>query len=161
MRFFLLDQVLELHYNKEISGIKSWSLDNEIFLDHFPGFPIVPGVLLTESMAQLLGLLIEKSYYKEYGDKLKVFPMLSIIQKAKFRGRVVPGNQCLIKASLLSLDSRRGNGKASIEVDGELIAEATLSFAIGTENDISYTIFMKRREEYLDIILAKTLFINE
>lgn len=161
MRFFLLDQILELNYNKEIRGVKSWSLDNEIFLDHFPGFPIVPGVLLTESMAQLLGLLIEKSYYKEYGDKLKVYPMLSIIQKAKFRGRVAPGDQCLIKASLLSLDSRRGNGKASIEVNGELIAEATLSFTIGTENDIPYTKHMQRREEYLEIILAKTLFIDE
>jgi len=158
MRFFLIDKVIELSYNDEITGVKSWSLDNEIFLDHFPGFPIVPGVLLTESMAQLLGLLIEQSYYKEYGKSLKVYPMLSIIQKAKFRGRVVPGDQCMIKASLLSLDSRRGNGKASIEVKGELIAEATLSFTIGTENDIPYTQFMKRREEYLEIIFAKTLF---
>ncbi len=161
MRFFLLDKVLKLDYNKEISGLKSWSLDNEIFLDHFPGFPIVPGVLLTESMAQLLGLLIEKTYYKEYGEDLKVYPMLSIIQKAKFRDRVVPGDQCLIKASLLSLDSRRGNGKASIEVDGKFVAEATLSFTIGTENDIPYTQFMKRREEYIEIIFANTLFIDK
>jgi 3-hydroxyacyl-[acyl-carrier-protein] dehydratase len=156
MRFFLIDKVLELNYHKDITGVKSWSLDNEIFLDHFPGFPIVPGVLLTESMAQLLGLLIEKSYYQEYGTKQKVYPMLSIIQKAKFRGIVKPGDQCLIKAELSSLDSRRANGKARIEVNGEFMAEAVLSFTIGTENDIPYTQFMKRREEYIEIVFANT-----
>jgi len=158
MRFFLIDKVLEVTYNKEISGIKSWSLDNEIFLDHFPGFPIVPGVLLTESMAQLLGLLIEKSYYNEYGDNHKVYPILSIIQKAKFRDLVVPGDQCIIKGELLSLDLNRANGKASIEVNGKKVVESTLSFSIVTEKEVPYTKFMKRREEYVDIILHKTLF---
>lgn len=156
MRFFLIDKVLELKLHNYITGIKSWSLDNEIFLDHFPGYPIVPGVLLTESMAQLLGLLIEKTYYKEYGDKQKVYPMLSIIQKAKFRDIVKPGDQCQIKAELTSIDSRRANGKAQIIVENRLVAEATLSFTIGTENDIPYTQFMKRREEYIAIVLTNT-----
>ncbi len=157
MRFFLIDRVVELSVGNDIKGIKSWSLDNEIFLDHFPGYPIVPGVLLTESMAQLLGLLIEKSYYETYGSKHKVYPILSIIQKAKFRGLVVPGDQCVVKAELISMDVNRANGKAEIEVGGVKMVESTLSFSIVTEKDIPYTKFMKRREEYVDIIMANTI----
>ena len=88
MRFFLIDRITEINPGSTAKGLKAWSLDNEIFQDHFPGFPTVPGVLLTESMAQLSGILIEKSYYQEYGDKNPVYPVLSIIQKAKFRSFV-------------------------------------------------------------------------
>ena len=81
MNFYLIDKVKEIKVGESASGIKSWSLDNQIFDSHFPGFPTVPGVLLTESMAKLSGVLIEQSYNKDYKKKGNIFPILSIIQK--------------------------------------------------------------------------------
>lgn len=152
MRFFLIDRVTKIEINHTIEGIKAWSLDNPIFLDHFPGVPIVPGVLLTESMAQLLGLLIEKSYYDQFGTKSKVYPILSIIQKAKFRNLVRPGDQTRLKAELTTIDKQRAVGKVKVHVDGELAAESTLSFFLGTSEDFPENTFMKRRDEYLHIL---------
>ncbi len=152
MRFFLIDRVTEIVLNKTIAGKKAWSLDNEIFTDHFPGHPIVPGVLLTESMAQLFGLLVERSYYKNWGEALKVFPLLSIIQKAKFRSPVEPGDQTILKAKLISLDKRRAVGKIDLFVDGDLKAEATLSFSIATIDEIGPSRFLERREEFIQIV---------
>ena len=100
MRFFLNDRIREMIPGDKAVGVKCWSMDNEIFQDHFPGLPTTPGVLLTESMAQLSGVLIKKSYYKEYGTATNVYPVLSIIQKAKFRSFVRPGDQCIINAQL-------------------------------------------------------------
>ena len=94
MRFYLIDKVLEIELENSIKGIKCWTLTDEIFNDHFPGFPVVPGVLLVESTAQLLGMLINKSYLKTFPDKGNVYAILSIIHKAKFRSIVVPGYRC-------------------------------------------------------------------
>lgn len=152
MRFFLLDRVTLLDTNVAIEGIKAWSLDNPIFLDHFPGAPIVPGVLLTESMAQLLGLLIERSYYAQFGDQAKIYPILSIIQKAKFRNLVRPGDQTRLRAELITIDKQRAVGKVKVYVDGDLVAESTLSFTLGTSIDFPENSFMKQRDEYLYIL---------
>ena len=152
MRFFLIDRVTNMTVNESITGIKAWSLDNEIFLDHFPGFPIVPGVLLTESMAQLFGLLVESSYYEQWGDELKVYPILSIIQKAKFRKLVRPGDQTIVKAKLISLDKTRAVGKVEIFVEEQLKAEATLSFSIATVKDVGPNKYLERREEFYHIV---------
>lgn len=136
MRFFLVDRVNELVPGDQASGIKCWSLDNEIFKDHFKGFPAVPGVLLTESMAQLAGMLIEKSYYKEFDESQRVFPLLSIIQKAKFRRFVRPGDQCILQCKLKSLDVSHANVLVTTEVNGEVVADAKLTFMIGKEEDV-------------------------
>ena len=109
MRFFLIDKIKELVPGKFARGVKCWSLDNPIFQDHFPGFPVVPGIMLTESMAQLSGRLLEESYYKQYPHASKVYPVLSIIQKAKFKTFVQPGDQCVVEAEIISIDNNRGN----------------------------------------------------
>lgn len=157
MRFFLIDRVTSLDRNCSIEGVKAWSLDNEIFLDHFPGQPIVPGVMLTESMAQLLGILVELSYYDKWGEEFKVFPILSIIQKAKFRKLVRPGDQTILKGELTSLDKNRAVGKVKLYVNQELKAEAILSFSIASSKDIKPNKFMERREEFMHIILSDIL----
>jgi 3-hydroxymyristoyl/3-hydroxydecanoyl-(acyl carrier protein) dehydratase len=154
MRFFLIDRITKLEIGKSVSAIKCWSLDNEIFQDHFPGYPTVPGVLLTETMAQALGLLIEKSYYSEFKNVTKVYPILSIVQKAKFRKFVRPGDQCIVEGSLLTLDLSRGTGEAKTFVNNELVAEATLSFLIGTEKDLGNNAYIAKLNQYHESILA-------
>lgn len=155
MRFFLIDRIREMVPGDRAIGVKCWSMDNEIFQDHFPGLPTTPGVLLTESMAQLSGVLIKKSYYKEYGNATKVYPVLSIIQKAKFRSFVRPGDQCVIKAQLISIDRGRGNTKVETFVEDELVCEATLSFIIGMEMDMKNNPQIDIIETYFDSISPK------
>jgi 3-hydroxyacyl-[acyl-carrier-protein] dehydratase len=157
MRFYLIDRVLEMDLGKSAVGIKCWSLDNEIFRDHFPGQPTVPGVLLTESMAQLGGVLLKYSYYEQFGKETKVYPVLSIIQKAKFRTFVKPGDQCLIKAEITVLDRGRANVKAYTYVQDEMVCEATLSFAIGTSSDLGNNPYIDKMEEYHFNILPKNM----
>lgn len=156
MRFLLVDRVDEIKLGESIQGVKCWSLSNEIFEDHFQGAPIVPGVLLVESMAQLLGLLIEKSYYLDFPNQKEVYPILMLINKAKLREAVFPGDQCIIKATLKSTDYQRASGTAEIYVDGELRAEASLTFVVVSKDDFPENKFFQRREEYLHIITRNT-----
>jgi 3-hydroxyacyl-[acyl-carrier-protein] dehydratase len=155
MRFYLLDRVSELIPGKSIEGIKCWSMSEEIFNEHFPGFPVVPGVLLTETMAQLLGLLIEKSHETEYQNKAGVYVILSIIHKAKFRNFVIPGDQCIVKGELKSIDLNRASGHAKTFVDGNCVADAELSFLIIPKDAAPENKYAHRREEYRDILLSK------
>jgi 3-hydroxyacyl-[acyl-carrier-protein] dehydratase len=152
MRFYLVDRIEEVEVGKKIRGVKCWTLSDEIFNEHFPGFPVVPGVLLIESMAQLLGILIEKSFLQEYPETGKAYPVLSVVHKAKFRSFVVPGDKCVLAGSLKALDFNRGTGTATVTVDGELMAEADLSFIILHQKDLPHNDFIHRREEYLQVL---------
>ncbi len=152
MRFLLLDRIYDINLGQSIKGVKCWSLTDEIFLDHFPGFPIVPGVLLIESMAQLSGLLIEESAEPENENgKRDIFGILSIVHNAKFHKFVVPGDKCEIEATLTVLDTLRAATQVETRVDGELVAKAELSFIITRVND-SQRQFAPRREEYIHIL---------
>jgi 3-hydroxyacyl-[acyl-carrier-protein] dehydratase len=153
MRFFLVDKIKELIPGKTAVGVKCWRWDNEIFQDHFPGFPTTPGVLLTESMAQLAGILIEKSYVKEFNMDEKVYPILSIIQKAKFRTFVSPGDQCILEAEMKSVDRGRATAFVTTKVDGKLVCEATLSFMVSHEKDLKDNPYIHKREQYVHSIM--------
>ncbi len=153
MRFYLVDKVIEIDVGKSIKGIKCWSLSDEIFNDHFPGFPVVPGVLLVESTAQLLGLLIDKSYQNTFPGKGEVYVILSIIQKAKFRDLVIPGDRCEIKGVLKTLDYNRASGTAEIFVEGKLVAQTELSFALLAKNMLPENKYLERRNsEFFEVI---------
>lgn len=131
MRFYLVDRIRHMSLGQSIEAVKCWTLSEEYFSEHFPSFPVVPGVLLTESMAQALGLLLEKSHFAQYGAKHgEVFAILSIIQKAKFKGFVRPGDQSILKGALQSLDPASGSGRVELFVDGEKRAEAELVFRL-------------------------------
>ena len=149
MRFLLLDRVSDIVPGKSIKGVKCWSLTDEIFLDHFPGYPLVPGVLLIESMAQLSGLLIEES--ADEGGEKNIFAILSIVHNAKFHKFVVPGDKCEIEAKLTVLDTLRAATIAEIKVDGGVVAKAELSFIITRVNE-SQKQFASRRAEYVHIL---------
>lgn len=160
MRFLLLDRIEKIHLQNSIEGIKCWSLNDQIFEDHFPGHPIVPGVLLIESMAQLLGFLIEKSYPLNFPEHGKAHPILSIISKAKLRETVIPGDKCIVKAQLKSIDHKRASGLAQIYVDGKLKSQAELVFAVLGDSDLPENKHFYKREEYISIISQNTIIIG-
>ena len=101
MRWLLVDSITELNINETVVGTKTYHEDEEFFQDHFPGFPVVPGVLIMESLAQLAGKLIGYSVLKNRGDW--PFPILSMMNNVKFRKFVPPNQEIRLEATLTSL----------------------------------------------------------
>ena len=120
--FLMVDAILEMERLKRIVGVKNVSITEDYFKGHFPGKPIMPGVLIIEAMAQTGGLL----QLQEVPDREKKLLYFVAVDDARFRRPVVPGEQLRLEVTVLSW---RGNfcklqGQAS--VNGELAAEATL-----------------------------------
>ena len=128
MRFLLVDAILEWELGKRARGIKNVSLSEDFFDDHFPLKPIMPGVLVVEGMAQLSGLLLEESM-KVKGVTIKA--LMSLLDKAKFRRMVVPGDQLRMEIKLLRLRMGMAKVAGRALVDGELACEAEMMFGGG------------------------------
>ena len=124
--FLLVDKILELDPDKRIVGLKNVTINEQFFQGHFPGAPVMPGVLIIESMAQVAGVLI----YRDLPDKDKKLIYFSGIERAKFRRPVLPGDQLRIEMQLLSRRNNFGKMQGRAMVDGKLAAEAVVLFAI-------------------------------
>ncbi len=122
--FLLVDRIVEMEMGKRVVGIKNVTMNEQFFQGHFPGHPIMPGVLIIEAMAQTGGVLALKSVPKEE-VKNKVIYFMSI-DKAKFRKRVVPGDQLRFELDVIRQRSNIVSLKARALVDGAVVAEAEL-----------------------------------
>ncbi len=127
MRWGLLDSIESIEVGERAVGSRTWDPTLPLFLDHFPGFPVVPGVLLLESLAQLSGKLIGYSIKKERGDW--PFPILSLMERVKFRRFVKPGQLTRLETELVSLREDMGAVKVRVLVDGKWVARAEQVFA--------------------------------
>ena len=122
----LVDRVLEIEPKKRIVAIKNVTINEQFFLGHFPGRPVMPGVLLIEGLAQAGGLLVLHDLPQREG-KLLYF---AGIEEAKFRRPVVPGDQIRYEVEVLRLRSTFCKVAGRALVEGELAAEAVLSTAM-------------------------------
>ncbi len=120
--FLLVDRILEHTPGEEIVGLKNVTMNEPFFQGHFPGHPIMPGVLLIEALAQMSAVLALKS--SEMGKSNLVYFMG--IDKAKFRKPVVPGDQLKMEAKVLQKRTPYWKTKGRIYVDSELVCEAEL-----------------------------------
>jgi beta-hydroxyacyl-ACP dehydratase FabZ len=122
--FLLIDRIIELEMGKRVVGIKNVTMNEPFFQGHFPGHPIMPGVLILESMAQAGGVLAMKSVPLDQ-VKNKVIYFMSI-DKAKFRKPVIPGDQLRLEIDVIKQRSNIMSLKAQALVSGAVVAEAEL-----------------------------------
>jgi 3-hydroxyacyl-[acyl-carrier-protein] dehydratase len=121
--FLMVDRILEMEPGKRIVGIKNVTINEPFFQGHFPGHPVMPGVLIIEAMAQVAGILAYLSSDDEIRKKVSYFMS---IDNARFRKPVVPGDQ--LRFEMLTTMNRRGiwgfSGKAFVQ--DKLVADAEL-----------------------------------
>jgi 3-hydroxyacyl-[acyl-carrier-protein] dehydratase len=122
VRFILIDRIEELVPGKSIRAIKTFNPDEEMFIDHFPGFPVVPGVILTEMMAQAAGKCLAAE------DSSRGVPMLVQIKSANFRTWVAPGQRSTIICEINSSREQFATARGEVEVEGRKAASAELLF---------------------------------
>jgi beta-hydroxyacyl-ACP dehydratase FabZ len=121
--FLLIDRVLELEPGKRIVGLKNVTGNEPFFEGHFPGQPVMPGVLLVEAMAQAGGILLLHDLEEREGK----LPYFMSIERARFRRPVVPGDQVRLEVEILRLRRTTCRLKGRAMVDGEVAAEAICS----------------------------------
>jgi len=120
----LVDRVLELEKHVRIKALKNVSINEPVFLGHFPHRPVMPGVLILEAMAQAAALLSFASNDVDPGDDMVVY--FAGIDGARFKRPVEPGDQLILEASIERVKASIIKYKARATVDGELAAEAEL-----------------------------------
>jgi 3-hydroxyacyl-[acyl-carrier-protein] dehydratase len=124
--FLLVDKIIDYVPGKKAVGVKNVTINENYFQGHFPGRPLMPGVLIVEAMAQVGGIVLTQMSSVEGG--LFVF---AGIDKVRFRRQVVPGDQLVMTVELLWVKQRRfGKMQGRAEVDGQLACEGELMFSL-------------------------------
>lgn len=126
MRFLLIDRITAWEVGRSASAIKNVSLSEDVFADHFPGQPIMPGVLILEGMAQLAGLLLEESARAASGVAIKA--LLCMVERAKLLAPVLPGDQLEYQVAIVARNEAGGKVDATATCDGKRRAECRLVF---------------------------------
>lgn len=125
--FLLVDRVLEYDPGVSITAIKNVTINEPFFQGHFPGVPVMPGMLILEALAQAGGILVSKSLEGPLGERIFMF---TGVEKAKFRRPVVPGDQLVLRCFDLKRRMTLCRMRAEALVDGKVAAEAELSAAV-------------------------------
>lgn len=120
--FLLVDKVIELEPKTRIVGIKQVTINEPFFSGHFPGAPVMPGVLQIEALAQVGAILI----LREFEDRHNKIPFFSGLANAKFRRPVVPGDTLMLEVTALRVGSKVQKMKGVASVDGHVTAEAEI-----------------------------------
>ena len=123
--FLLVDRILELEVGKRAVGLKNVTANEPFFQGHFPGHPIMPGVLIVEALAQVAAFAVLG--VEGAGGRLGFF---AGIDRFRFRRPVIPGDQLRLEVELLRLRSSVGKARVRATVEGEVAAEGEITFAI-------------------------------
>jgi len=151
MRYVLLDRITALEPPARARGVKCVSLSDDVFVDHFPGHPVMPGALTLEALAQLGGVLCEATMRLEVnGGRSDLHALLVAVERAKFRRLVRPGDKLELEAKAVHVGENGGQVSGTVQVEGQLVAEAELTFAFA---EVKHPKLLERRREVLNIWL--------
>jgi 3-hydroxyacyl-[acyl-carrier-protein] dehydratase len=148
MRYVLLDRITALEPPERARGVKCVTLADDIFADHFPGHPVMPGALTLESLAQLGGVLCEATMRQRGRHDLHA--LLVAVERAKFRRMVRPGDRLELEAVALRVSEDGGQVRGTAQLDGQVAAEAEMTFAFA---EVKHPKLIERRREVLNIWL--------
>ncbi|MDZ5711267.1 3-hydroxyacyl-ACP dehydratase FabZ [Jeotgalibacillus haloalkalitolerans] len=123
--FLLIDKVVEIEEGKRAVAIKNVTANEEFFNGHFPDYPVMPGVLIVEALAQTGAVAMLKQ--EDYRGKLAFF---TGIDNCRFKRQVKPGDQLRLEVEIVRIKGPIGKGKATATVDGEVACETEIMFAI-------------------------------
>jgi 3-hydroxymyristoyl/3-hydroxydecanoyl-(acyl carrier protein) dehydratase len=149
VRYVLLDRITVLEPPGVARGIKCVSLSDDVFVDHFPGHPIMPGALILEALAQLGGVLGEATMRTRGRHDLHA--LLVTVERAKFRHMVRPGDKLELEAQGLSATEDGAQVRGLAHVDGTLVTEAQMTFAFAR---VTNPKLLERRREVLNVWLS-------
>lgn len=128
--FLLVDRILEMEDGKRAVGIKNVTANEEYFNGHFPDYPVMPGVLIIEALAQVGAVAMLNK--EENKGRLAFF---AGIDQCRFKGQVKPGDQLRLEVEITRLRGTIGKGKGVATVDGKVVAETELMFALGEKQE--------------------------
>ncbi|MED0654849.1 3-hydroxyacyl-ACP dehydratase FabZ [Anoxybacillus geothermalis] len=128
--FLLVERILEIEEGKRAVGIKNVSANEAYFAGHFPEYPVMPGVLIVEALAQVGAVVLLQS--EENRGRLAFF---AGIDNCRFKRQVKPGDQIRLEVEILRARGAIGKGKGTATVDGELVCETELMFALGEKTN--------------------------
>jgi 3-hydroxyacyl-[acyl-carrier-protein] dehydratase len=149
VRYVLLDRITALVPGERAQGVKCVTLADDVFVDHFPGHPLMPGALIVEALAQLGGVLLEQTVVAR--GLAERHALLTIIERAKFRRMVRPGDRMELEATVTAVREDGGQVRAAARVEGQLATEAELTFAFAP---VTNPRVAAKRAEYLKIWLT-------
>ncbi|MFJ5789215.1 3-hydroxyacyl-ACP dehydratase FabZ [Lysinibacillus sp. NPDC093197] len=124
--FLLVDKILELEEGKRAVGIKNVTVNEKFFNGHFPHYPVMPGVLIVEALAQVSAVVM----LTKEGNQGRL-GLLAGIDNCRFKRQVKPGDQLRLEVEITRLKGPIGKGKGIATVDGELACEVEILFAFG------------------------------
>lgn len=124
--FLLVDRIEELEEGKRAVGLKNVTINEEFFNGHFPEYPVMPGVLIVEALAQVSAVIM----LTKEGNEGRL-GLLAGIDQCRFKKQVKPGDQLRLEVEITRVKGSIGKGKGIATVDGEMVCEMELVFAFG------------------------------
>ena|SRR5687767_7379163 len=152
MRYLLIDRITALEPPGSARAVKCVSLADDVFVDHFPGHPVMPGALMIEAMAQLAGVLAE-AVMRQRG-RADLHALLTMVNRAKFRQLVRPGDRLELEARTVAINDDGAQLRALARVGDKLAAEAELTFGFAV---VASEALRARRREVLSVWLTGTV----
>lgn len=128
--FLLIDRIVEIEPFKRIVAIKNVTINEPFFQGHFPGAPVLPGVIIIEAMAQAGAVLL----FREVKDRENKLLYFTSIEEARFRKPVGPGDQLRLEVSVIKYKMGFAKLRGEARVDGQLVTEAVISSALAERN---------------------------